>query len=428
MGPVVGLQEQIYERALDPWLTSRSSARIRGSAAACGTRRRSSGGRPSALGRTPELLYLRYRRSTEPARRSLRGSRRRGRSCPGSTRRTSSPLRPDRPRHPARLARGSCARQSPRTASAPRSPGRPYGCWVGDLARGGVGLAPRALDGSRAGSRSARAPRCCGGSSAPRSAAPCAGRSLPTSEARRVAAAAGLPETAVRIVADPDRHRSGSARLPDEEWEARLATPQLVLRRPRRRPAQERRRSCSTPSRGSGRALPAARLTLVGAPPRRPAARRRRGGWAPSRRSPSCSARDAPRPSVAPGGLRDRRRRGARGRGAGARDARAAGRRSSCAPRAAARCSRASTADELADALLALLGETRASCARCAAAAATYVVREHDPARFATRSRAASRSSTWRADVAVVDRQPPGRGRAARLPREPRDQTAAPAR
>ena len=67
--------------------------------------------------------------------------------------------------------------------------------------------------------------------------------------------------------------------------------------------------------------LPEATLRLVGRPPRRPAPGRRRGCRRGRVRRRGAARERAARPPVAPGGLRDRRRGGARLRNRGARDA-----------------------------------------------------------------------------------------------------------
>ena len=225
---------------------------------------------------------------------------------------------------------------------------------------------------------------------------------------RRSRLAAGVDGGAVAAAADPDRRRAVHARSPTRPgWRGSTRRSSASSAAP------------TTRARTSRLLLDAFALVRAGAAGGAAAADRR--GPAAARRRPA-SRRPASSPDVAPllrecalfvsalapGGLRHRRRRGARLRRAGDRHAvgRAGGARAQLGRRArdgglvgaASSPTRSSSCSA-----------TSRGCASCAAAAATTSSAEHAPERFRGAARdGASRSSM--ADVAVVDRQLRGRG------------------
>ncbi len=256
---------------------------------------------------------------------------------------------------------------------------RPYGCWAGTTVDDEWAARRDGVDGLRRTAHAAGAPR-----HAPAGARDAAPRARAVGDLGCVAAVARRARARARG-SDPcsctsRSTPSASPRSPTTSGSAgstRRGSSSSAARPIRARTS----RCCSTPSCGCANAAAAS----AAVPRRRTSgaggARRRRGARRGRVRRRAASKRDAVRAAVAAGGLRPGRRGGARGRRAGARRRRRAARRSSCASPAAAKCSRASTPDELADRAEALLGDgDRLREMRRRGRA--YVVREHDPARL----------------------------------------------
>ncbi len=135
---------------------------------------------------------------------------------------------------------------------------------------------------------------------------------------RAVAEAAGVPESTIRVVPIPiDPVKFAPA--DDTEWERALETPELVFVGRADDPRKNLRLLLDGFSILRPR-LGGARLTLIGTPPEGPLPDGRHRGREASfdrGRTSSCEPVRAPLPS---GGVRDRRRRGARLGGSGTRD------------------------------------------------------------------------------------------------------------
>ena len=219
----------------------------------------------------------------------------------------------DRASRARRAGASSSARPSRRTATRAVLARRPFGCWVAHLARrrmarATAGARPRA-DASR--SRPAR--RYCARASGRRCAArACSGRSRPPSRHARRARGAASPRSAIRVVpipVDTDAVLAAATTPSGCASSSDRSSSSSAARTTRARTC----RSCSTRSRGCARGCRTLRLTLVGAPPSRPAAGRASTWPATCRRSSEPLRRATLlRPAVAAGGLRPRRRRGAR--------------------------------------------------------------------------------------------------------------------
>ena len=269
----------------------------------------------------------------------------------------------------------------------------------------------------------ARAPthRRCAGSSGACSAAPRGSRDE-RGESRAVSARRRRRRRRRRHPADPDRHRRGSRPEPDEAWR-RGSTRRSSASSARGDDPRKNVGCCSTRSRSSAGSCPDARLRARSArPPRRPAGDGVETTGEVADVAPVAARVRALRAALASGGLRHRRGRGARLRRAGRSSRRAAGRRS---------CSRSSGGGRVIAGFGAassprrfsrLLGDPPAA-ARDAAAGRDYVAAEHSPTRF--RERSPPRCASSMTDVTRRDRQLPGCGGAAGLPREPREQTRA---
>ena len=200
-----------------------------------------------------------------------------------------------------------------------------------------------------------------------------AARLYATSAASRasIAAAAGVAEADVGILPIPVdiEHFTPEA---DDDVARRLDGPDRRLRRPRRRPAQERR-----PRSLRAFALVGASCPRREAPAdRRPAARSdgagRRGDRRRLRRRAATPRVRAARLAVPSGGLRHRRRRGARLRRTGGGQRLRAGRRRWCSGRARGSVTQGFSERELADAIVSSFSTRRPSPTFDAAAAPTW--------------------------------------------------------
>ena len=196
---------------------------------------------------------------------------------------------------------------------------------------------------------------------------------------RSLAALARVPEERIRVVPIPiDTERFSP--LPDDEWERGLDAPRLVFVGRASDPRKNVTLLLDAFVRLRER-VPHARLTLVGAPPTRAVPD---GvdvlGEVASVAEP-LRARDALRAAVAAGGLRPRRRRGARVRACRRSSRRRGGPEELVRESGGGEVLDGFDADELADRAAALLGD-RDRLREMRRRGRAYVVREHDPARL----------------------------------------------
>ena len=198
--------------------------------------------------------------------------------------------------------------------------GRPYAAWVGDVPRRGMGGAAAGADACPPARRSKRMRPCSAGSSAASFEARSASTPRARAPALRSPRRPGSMPTRIGILPIPvDTERFAPGGRTTSGWPASSGRRSSSSAAPTTRARTSRLLLDAWPHVRAR--FPDARLRLVGRPPDAAASRWRRGRRRGSHPSRTSCGEPTLRPPLAPGGLRDRRRRGARLRRPGARDA-----------------------------------------------------------------------------------------------------------